>query len=125
MAEARGISFPFRASSKEFPVSVSGQFITRDSVLQILLCSLGERVMRPDYGSRLIEMISENINPGLVAAIQAEILRALGVWDSRVQVDDIQIELEQSGLEKLLIVSLFVQARGRSFELVLDFPIES
>lgn len=47
--------------------------------------------MRPDYGSNLRRFVDLPVNEGWKSAVQAEVARALGRWEPRVQLERVKV----------------------------------
>jgi len=92
----KGISFPFRidgrgsiASSKLTPNNLSR---ISESIEQILFTYPGERIMEPEFGSKVKDYIFENLdNLGIRGKLQLEIQKAIEKWEPRVEIQDINI----------------------------------
>lgn len=52
----------------------------RDMLEQLLFCSPGERLNRPDFGAGLRELVHEPNSPELAAALQFTVQAALQRW---------------------------------------------
>ncbi|CAM4058194.1 Baseplate protein W [Pseudomonas reidholzensis] len=63
----------------------------RQSVEDILTTPLGSRRMRPEYGSQLRRYIDLPVNEGWKSAVQAEVARALGRWEPRLQLERVKV----------------------------------
>lgn len=57
----------------------------RQSIVDILSTPVGTRVMRPEYGSRLFELVDRPISQGLLADIYAETFQAILKWEPRIK----------------------------------------
>ena len=66
--------------------AIDGAAAVRQSVADILTTPLGARVMLPEYGSRLPDMIDGIAAPGATVAMAAEAVGALARWEPRVEV---------------------------------------
>lgn len=108
MAQFKGYAFPFQKSSTAAPTSAVPPRLFVDSIKQILLTEQGERVMRPDFGTHLRRKLFENINKGLVSDIQKEILSALTKWESRIQVQTIDVRQEANAPSLVTVTVTFV-----------------
>lgn len=96
---------------------VSGQTDIEQS-LQILFSTYpGERVMIPDYGSRLIEYLFEEIDSTLISIIQDRINRAILYYEPRIIVNDIIITANDAGNP--------VDFRDGILKIQLDYTIRS
>ena len=55
-----------------------------ESILIILQTDLGERVYRPDFGSRLSELVFEPLNTQTLLRIRLYVEEALKMWEPRI-----------------------------------------
>jgi len=93
---ARGISIPFKFTKRGYPESCVDEKCLHDSVFTILSTIPGERVMRPTFGSYLRFILFENINRITGLRARTEVFRAIRLWESRVSVQDVLFELEDT-----------------------------
>lgn len=70
---------------------LSGLDHLKQSIEDILTTPLGSRRMRPDYGSNLRRFVDLPVNEGWKSAVQAEVARALGHWEPRVQLERVKV----------------------------------
>ncbi|WP_410952479.1 GPW/gp25 family protein [Pseudomonas sp. S1(2024)] len=63
----------------------------KQSIEDILTTPLGSRRMRPEYGSNLRRFVDLPVNEGWKSAVQAEVARALGRWEPRVQLERVKV----------------------------------
>lgn len=63
----------------------------RQSIEDILSTPLGSRRMRPEYGSQLRRYVDLPVNEGWKSAVQAEVARALGRWEPRLQLERVKV----------------------------------
>jgi phage baseplate assembly protein W len=70
---------------------LSGLDHLKQSIEDILTTPLGTRRMRPDYGSNLRRFVDLPVNDGWKSAVQAEVARALGRWEPRVQLERVKV----------------------------------
>lgn len=57
----------------------------------ILGTAIGERMMRPTFGSRLHELVFEPINAGTMALARQFVEDALTIWEPRIRIIDIEV----------------------------------
>jgi phage baseplate assembly protein W len=93
----RGISFPFNFNavgktghSLTVGVSENYQHI-HESIWQILGTYIGERVMLPEFGSKLKELLFEGNNAVLKSLARTYVIQALKRWEKRIIVKDAQM----------------------------------
>lgn len=70
---------------------LSGLDHLKQSIEDILTTPLGSRRMRPDYGSNLRRFVDLPVNEGWKSAVQAEVARALGRWEPRIQLERVKV----------------------------------
>lgn len=69
----------------------------RQSIRDILSTRIGERVMLRRYGSNLPRLVDEPMNRSTLAAIRADIVNALGVWEPRLEVEQVVLTAASAG----------------------------
>lgn len=84
-----GISFPLKTSvTGNLQLSAEGQNL-EESIHVILRTSLGERVYRPDFGSRLSELVFAPLNTSTLLLLRLYVEEALDAWEPRIELDEI------------------------------------
>lgn len=101
-----GISFPFSFARKSGSTEVSTvTSITVDrinqSIWQILGTDLGERVMRPDFGSALRRVLFMPLDMKTRVLICTFVMDALKRWEKRIKITDAKFLADWSTLEGL------------------------
>lgn len=86
-----GIAFPFQVGSTAFPAPVYDADLIKQSIIQILLTTPGERVFRPDFGSNIQAVVFENTGSALVQMVRATVLSAITKWEPRVIIQAIEV----------------------------------
>ncbi|WP_092625605.1 GPW/gp25 family protein [Jiangella sp. DSM 45060] len=76
------------------------------SIRVILLTAPGERVMRPQFGCRIWELMFEPVTPNLIGLIAEAVREAIARWEPRVEVEEVTPvqDEEESGLVRIGIV---------------------
>jgi hypothetical protein len=74
------IDFPFHLDVRGHTASAEDDDHIRDMIEQLLFTNMGERVNRPDFGSRLREMVFAPNSYELAAALQATVQAGLQRW---------------------------------------------
>ena len=118
----RGWSFPIEVdASGKVQFSESEQKV-QESVLIILGTARGERVMRPDFGSRLHELVFAPINSSTKSLISHYATEALVQWEARIDVLRVGVREEPSSEGKVLVdVEYRVRSTNSIFNLVYPF----
>jgi uncharacterized protein len=99
----RGWAFPPRLDAQG-GVALTGDKNELDQAIQIILTtSPGQRVMRPTFGCRLHELVFAPNN--LYTAVQARryVEEALGMWEPRINVTNVQTQPDPNHSGRLLI----------------------
>lgn len=116
-----------------YPVSVdeSGSFAlaayeesVRQSVWIILGTAKGERVMRPDFGCGIYDLVFD-INSAATAGSVAQAVRdALLAFEPRIDVVEVTVAPDDGGEVLLISVDYQVRATNNAFNLVYPFYLE-
>jgi phage baseplate assembly protein W len=59
------------------------------SIEIVLMTAPGERLMRPEFGCRIWELLFEPVTPGLLGLITEAVRRALVQWEPRIIVESV------------------------------------
>lgn len=101
----RGVHFPFMKRSDGLPSADVPPQVFASSVKQILATTPGERVMRPTFGSSLRNSLFENVpSEALVMAVQNEVVRAVNLWEPRVGIANINVQIRDTTI--IVVVTL-------------------
>lgn len=89
----RGWAFPvsFRKGSNTVELSEEEQDV-RESLIILLKTALGERVMQPDYGANMEDLVFESINVTTASLITNRLKRAILFHEPRVKASNIDME---------------------------------
>jgi uncharacterized protein len=63
-----------------------------ESIIIILRTGLGERVYRPEFGSRLSELVFEPLNVQTLLMIRMYVEEAIGNWEPRVDLIEVRTD---------------------------------
>lgn len=88
----QGWAFPLGVSVQGGVQSNISHGSIEESIQIILKTQLGERVYRPDFGSRLGELVFAPMNTQTLLLIRLYIQEALEKWEPRIVIDDIRTE---------------------------------
>jgi uncharacterized protein len=121
----------FLGSGWAFPIAVnqhggvslaSHETDVEQAIMMILLTPKGQRVMRPDFGCHIHELLFAR-NDGATAALAAHyVTEALNMWEPRIRVLDVQASADGPSRERLLIeISYEIKATLDRRSLVFPF----
>lgn len=110
-----GWSFPvkFSKGSKQAHFS-EGEKDIQESLIILLSTSLGERVMRPDFGANMEDMLFEALNVTTASIISNRIKKAILFHEPRVKVEDINLRPNYNeGRVEVLIEYTIISTNNR------------
>jgi phage baseplate assembly protein W len=61
------------------------------SIRMVLITAPGERVMRPQFGCRIWEMLFEPVTPNLLGLMAQAVREAVAQWEPRVEVEGVDV----------------------------------
>ena len=125
----RGWSFPptFDNKTKRLEMVDSEEDINQ-SLSILLSTSLGERVMRPEYGCNLKDFQFEPMNVSMIGFIKNLIERAILFYEPRIKAEKITIT-ESTGEETLegklkISIDYFIRSTNSRYNFVYDFYLK-
>jgi phage baseplate assembly protein W len=122
----RGWDFPVRLDDdRQLRMTPDGEESVRQSIWMILSTSPGERVMRPDFGCGLHDLVFGVNNAGTATAVARAVRQALAVWEPRIDVLDVFAAPDPAEPNLLLIeINYQVRSTNSRFNLVYPFYLE-
>lgn len=92
---------------------LSGTDHIRQSIVDILTTPLGTRVMLPEYGSKLFDLVDNPTDPSLAMRIIMESAGAIARWEPRVRIDRINVLTVDIGKITILIIATDIETQQR------------
>jgi len=123
----------FLGSGWRFPVQLDGSQVARanaeDSIQQsiwtILATSPGERIMRPDFGSGLQDLVFAVNDASTQSQIADRVRTSLVLWEPRIQLQDVEVAQSPDDPAQLLIrIQYLVRTTNNVFNMVYPFYLE-
>ncbi|WP_030609743.1 GPW/gp25 family protein [Streptomyces sclerotialus] len=74
------VAFPFRVDRRGRTAHADHDEHVRDLIEQLLFTSPGERVMRPDFGCGLLDLVFTPNSPELASAVELSVQASLQRW---------------------------------------------
>jgi len=97
----------------------------RQAIWIILATAHGERVMRPDFGCGIHDLVFAPNSPGTAGRVAGEVREALVQWEPRIDLLDVKARADGQSGERLLIeIDYRVRATNNRFNLVYPFYLE-
>lgn len=121
----KGWKFPVQVDALGEIALSSYEDDVRESIRIILLTSLGERVMRPDFGAGLKDFVFATMNATNLGLVQASVQNALVTWESRIKVLSVKVAPDTKESGRMLIdLDYKVRATNTRFNLVFPFYLK-
>lgn len=107
MATLLSIYFPFQSGVSTFPRAASDADAIKASIIQILMTRIGERVMRPTFGTRIWDFIFDNDSDSFREDVEREVRSALGQWEPRIVVTQVLVESGEVNEPNQMLVTIY------------------
>ena len=124
----RGWAFPVHLDSQSGAVATAAfEDDVKQAIRIILGTAPGERVMRPDFGCGIYDLVFEMTTASTAGRISQAVREALLKFEPRIDVLDIQVKpvLDDEGAQVLSIsIDYQVRATNNAFNLVYPFYLE-
>jgi len=119
----RGWTFPVRLHEKEGTISLSEyERDIQESIWIILSTRKGERVMRPEFGCGIHDLVFEVINTTTLTDIEVRIREALAAFEARIDVTRVNALTADAGVNGFMRISIDYVIRGTNNQLNLVYP---
>lgn len=116
--------FPMRVDQAGSIAMSSGVEELDSSIRMVLITAPGERLMRPNFGCRIWDLLFEPINANTLGLMAVAVREALGQWEPRVDVESVTVEPLDGADGKVLIhIGYVVKATNDLRNLVFPFYV--
>jgi len=96
-----GLKLPFnRGNSGLFPQTETTLEQAGSNIKNLLLTAKGERVMQPEFGSRLRELLFEQQTEDLDQRIKEEIQESISFWLPYIVISSVEIEQDETNINQ-------------------------
>jgi phage baseplate assembly protein W len=120
-----GWNFPIGLDGHQVELTPDGEEGVRQSIWMILGTSRGERVMRPDFGCGIHDLVFGVNDAATANAVAGAVRDALAVWEPRIDVLDVYAVPDPSRPSLLTIeINYRVRSTNSRFNLVYPFYLE-
>ncbi|HEY9670722.1 MAG TPA: GPW/gp25 family protein [Waterburya sp.] len=122
----RGVGFPVNLDTSGAIQRAEFEESVRQSIWIILGTAKGERLMRPDFGCGIYDLVFETNSASTAAKIAQSVREALLFFEPRINVLDIQTtsQSDSDGNKLLINIDYQVRATNNIFNLVYPFYLE-
>jgi phage baseplate assembly protein W len=119
-----GIAFPLQVDRRG-GIALAHDETDVDQAIQLILGTApGERPMRPEFGCGVHDFVFDTIDAGTVARMETEIRSALDRWEPRIEVSELEFDLDGVDRGELLInIAYRLRATNHMRNLVYPFYV--
>jgi phage baseplate assembly protein W len=97
----------------------------RQAIRIILATAPGERVMRPDFGCGIHEMVFAALSMTTVGQVETAVRQALIRYEPRIEVEAVKVALDEIAEGRLLVgIDYRVRTTNNRFNLVYPFYVK-
>ncbi|MEO8938421.1 MAG: GPW/gp25 family protein [Burkholderiaceae bacterium] len=120
-----GWGFPITRDGEDRFVQAAFEACVAQSIRVILGTGRGERVMRPDFGCGLQDLVFATASDATLGTAESEVREALRRWEPRIELLSVTASLmgaRQNGL--LISVDYRIQSSDNRYNLVYPFYLD-
>jgi phage baseplate assembly protein W len=115
-----GLTFPFRVSARGGLALARGDQELTEAIRIILGTALGQRVMRPEFGCRIHELLFAPIDTNIAGLMISYVEEALGRWEPRIDV--LNVDVDMFSEEGQIDIRIRYRVRSTHDERALVYP---
>ena len=99
-----GLAFPLKRDNRnDFALTKNSLEQAQHNLKNLLLTHVGERLAQPQFGSRLRELIFEQIDDDLPLAIETEVKRSVSAWLPYINLIEINTLTDEGDANKIFV----------------------
>ena len=119
----RGWKFPILVDPTTGRIEISEyEQDVREAIWIILSTARGERVMRPDFGCGIHDLVFAPINAATIGEVESNVREALINFEPRIEIINLDVSDQEAHNGKLLIsIDYRVRTTNNEFNLVYPF----
>jgi uncharacterized protein len=119
-----GLAFPLQVDRRGGIALARDETDIEQAIELILGTAPGERPMRPEFGCGVHDFVFDTIDAGTVARMETEIRSALDRWEPRIEVSELDFDLDGVERGELLInIAYRLRAANHMRNLVYPFYV--
>jgi uncharacterized protein len=119
-----GWSFPIGLDENGRIKMASDETSISQAIWTILGTAWGERVMHPDFGCGINDMVFAVNNAETAGRLSSVVKTALLQWEPRIDVLDVQVSTGENGSSLDISISYQVRSNNNIYNLVYPFYLE-
>ena len=117
----RGFAFPMGVDATGSIAFTNGPEDLDRSMRVILATAPGERVMRPQFGCRIWDLLFEPVNANTLGLMAQAVRDAVAQWEPRVDVEDVAVVPDESDAS-LVRIAIAYRVRSTNDRRNLVYP---
>ena len=118
----KGWKYPIQLDEQNEIALAKGEEDIQEAIWIILSTAFGERLMHPDFGCGIHELVFAPNNTGTAGLARFYVEDALTRWEPRIDVEEVEVQMDPAQQELLLIsVSYRVRTTDSRYNLVYPF----
>ncbi len=117
-----GVAFPVGLNARGQLAMVSGEQAVTQAILMLLMTAPGQRVMRPEYGCRIHELVFAPGDATTLGLASFYVDEALRRWEPRIEVQQVRADVDAAEQGRILIdISYRLKGTPEGRSLVFPF----
>jgi len=120
----RGLRWPLSVDQSGSLATTAGAEGITSALRMILSTAPGERLMRPQFGCSIWNLLFEPINANTLGLMGEAVREAVGRWEPRIHLDDVRVLSDQQDEGKVVIhIEYRIRATNDRRNLVFPFYV--
>jgi hypothetical protein len=107
----RGIAYPLRKDSVALPAPATDDDLIKQDLIQLIMTGRGERVMRPDLGTKAFSYVFENNDDLLAEMIRTDLRAVIGKYEPRIIPRNIFVDKDEENAVVVTIEYVVIATR--------------
>jgi phage baseplate assembly protein W len=116
-----GLAFPLQVDARGAVALAHGEEDIAQAIRLILSTAPGERPTRPEFGCDVHALVFDTVDAAMVGKVDSAIRAALGRWEPRIEVTEIDFDLSRVA-DGRLDITIGYRVRETSSERNLVYP---
>jgi len=123
LVETKGLAFPISFSPLGHLNRASGATKLKGNMSQIILTAVGERLMRPRFGTRGTKAVFRKTDEVTAALLQSTVVESLTMYEPRVQVVQVDVWPEDRPAGRFLLIRVGYRLRSSGEFSTVDLEV--
>lgn len=120
----KGWKFPIKVNAKGGLSYSEGPERIQDAIWIILSTSLGERLMRPDFGAGVHDYVFQSNSDVVRMQLQSAVNEALLKWEPRIELTNVNVQEGDQPSQVLVSIDYRIRTTNELFNLVYPLYVQ-